>query len=146
MPAAPVIVSHVVVPGTVTLPLAAEPGAAEEWLLVKRRLTAGETLDLFERAAPGVDLARLATAQLSPAKVGTALLLAYVVDWNLVAPDGSPLELRHASEEDRERRFRMLTIEKYLEVVAAVSAHDRAIRQEKKRPAPGDNGSSPRLP
>lgn len=128
--AAAPIISHVVIPGTVRLPL-----AGEDYLTVKRRLTAGETLDLFERAAPGIDFARIKTAALSPAKVGMALLLAYVVDWSLVAPDGTPLELRHASEEDKERLFRQLTIEKYLELIHVVSAHDTALRQEKKLPA-----------
>src|SRR4029453_17852496 len=104
-------------------------------LVVKTRLTAGETLDLFERAAPGVDLTAINLNNLSPAKVGVALLLAYVVDWNLVGADGLPLDWRHASIDARESLLRNLSFERFTESMVAVTRHDTAIRQEKKRPA-----------
>jgi len=133
---APARISHIVTPGSVRLPL-----SEDDYLVVKQRLTAGETLDLFERAAPGLDITQGFTmAHLSPTKVGMALMLAYILDWNLVDPDGAPLDIRHASDDEKTSIFRQLTFEKFTEVMTAVGQHDTARRQEKKRP-PSGNGS-----
>jgi hypothetical protein len=128
---APVVVD-VVAPGTMRLAL-----SDEKYLVVKCRLTAGETLDLFERAAPDADLTAINLGKLSPAKVGFALLLAYVVDWNFLDVDGRPLEWRYATLEARESVLRALSFERFTESMLAVTRHDTAIRQEKKRPATG---------
>lgn len=123
--------SRVVVPGTTRLPL-----SHGDWVLVKRKLNAGETLDLFERAAPGIDLTRgpAALRDLSPMRTGLALLGAYLVDWSLVDPQGAPLSLSSTTTTaEREAMVRSLDFESLTELITVVTDHDARTRQEKKR-------------
>lgn len=100
------------------------------WLEVKQRLNAGESMDLFERAGAGVtDLAKL-----SPAKVGLALVLAYLVDWSAVDHAGAPIRIRGITPEALEARLRLLTFESFTEIMTTITAHDATTRQEKKQP------------
>jgi hypothetical protein len=121
-------VSYLVPPTTTRLSL-----TGGDTLTVKQQLTAGDTLDLFDRAG---DVSK-GVAGLSPIKVGVGLVLAYVVDWSLVDPQGRLLPWRDAGLPERETMLRGLTFEKFSELLAVVTQHDTAIRQEKKRTAAG---------
>jgi hypothetical protein len=121
--------SRIVAPGTTRLTL-----SRGDWLLVKQRLNAGETLDLFERAAPGIDVTAPGVLQrLPPSKVGMAIILAYLLDWSLVDPQGTPIPIRGATPEEIEAALRLLDFDSFIEVMNTITAHDAAMRQEKKR-------------
>ena len=131
-------VSRLVAPGTARLAL-----SDGDWLIVKQKLNAGETMDLFERAAPGVDVtAPLAVvlSKLPPAKVGVAIVTAYLLDWSVTDLEGAVIPIRGASPEEKAAALRLLDFDSFIEIVNAVSQHDAAMRQEKKRSA-GANGS-----
>ena len=126
-------VSRVVAPGTTRLAL-----SHGDFLIVKQRLNAGETMDLFERAAPGLDVtASGALGKLPPAKVGLAIVTAYLLDWSLTDFDGAVIPIRGASAEEKDAALRLLDFDSLIEIMNAITAHDAATRQEKKRPGAG---------
>ena len=123
--------SRIVVPGTTRLAL-----SNGDFLIVKQRLNAGETMDLFERAAPDVDLTAgaAALAKLPPARVGMAIITAYLLDWSVTDLDGAVIPIRGASAEDKTAALRLLDFDSMIEIMNVISAHDAAMREEKKRP------------
>ena len=124
-------VSRVVTPGTIRLAL-----SQGDFLIVKQRLNAGETMDLFERAAPEIDLTVPgAVGRLPPAKVGLAIVTAYLLDWSFTDPDGRGIPLRGLSAAEKEGALRAIDFESLVEIMNAITAHDATTRQEKKRPA-----------
>jgi hypothetical protein len=123
-------VSRIVTPGTTRLAL-----SNGDFLVVKQRLNAGETMDLFERAAPDVDLtAAGALGRLPPAKVGMAIIPAYLLDWSLTDLEGRVIPIRGVSAEETEAALRLLDFDTLIEIMNAITAHDAATRQEKKHP------------
>lgn len=133
--------SRVVAPGTKRLDL-----SQGDWLLVKQQLNAGETMDLFERAAPGFDItAGVDLKRLAPTKVGMAIVLAYLLDWSLVDDDGGPIPIRDATPDEKEAALRLLDLESLVEIMDAISTHDAANR-EKKRARAIANASEPSSP
>lgn len=121
--------SRIVTPGTTRLPL-----SHGDFLIVKQRLNAGETMDLFEHAAPEIDLtAPGAVGKLPPAKVGMAIVTAYLLDWSLTDLEGSVIPIRGGSTEDKAAALRLLDFDSLIEIMNAITAHDAASRQEKKR-------------
>ena len=122
--------SRVVVPGTVRLPL-----SRGDYVVVKQRLNAGETMDLFERAAPDLD------GILNPRKVGMAITTTYLLDWSLTDPEGAVIPIRGASAAEIEAAIRLLDFDSVMEIQRAITAHDAASRQEKKLP-PNDERAS----
>jgi hypothetical protein len=122
--------SRVVTPGTTRLAL-----SNGDFLIVKQRLNAGETMDLFERAAPDVDLTTPgALGRLPPAKVGMAIITAYLLDWSVTDLEGQVIPIRTASAEAKESALRLLDFDSLIEIMNAITAHDAASRQEKKHP------------
>ena len=121
--------SRVVVPGTKRLEL-----SQGEYLIVKAQLNAGETLDLFERAAPDVDItAPDARQRLSPSRVALGLVVAYLLDWDLTDLDGAPLVIAGATADEKTAALRGLDFDSLVEIINVITAHDAATRQEKKR-------------
>jgi len=125
--------SRVVTPGTTRLAL-----SRGDYLIVKQRLNAGETLDLFERAAPTVDLTTPgALGKVPPSRVGLAIVTAYLLEWSITDPEGRIIPLRGVSVEEREAALRALDFASLIEIMNAITAHDAATRQEKKLPGTG---------
>lgn len=119
--------SRLVAPGTARLPL-----SRGDYLIVKHRLNAGETLDLFERAAPELDVTNPgALAHLSPTKTGLAIVTAYLLDWSFADLDGAVIPIRGLSTLDKESALRLIDFDSLIEVMNAVAAHDAAMREKK---------------
>ena len=124
------IESQIVEPNPTRLPL-----SNGQWVVVKAELNAGETMDLFERAAPGIDITEPgAITKLSPTKLGLALCVAYVLDWSFIDPQGAPMLLRGVSVEEKEAMLRLLKFDRFIELMKAISAHDAETRQKKEPP------------
>jgi hypothetical protein len=133
--------SRVVTPGEVRVPI-----SGGDWLVLKRRLNAGEEMAVFAASRrldslPDDPAAR----QIDPIRAATALVVGYLLDWSLVGPDGLPLGIRGMPGEFVEAALLSLDTDDYTEILTAVQAHDAAIRQEKKRrrSAPGSPGTWP---
>jgi hypothetical protein len=125
-------ISRLVAPGTHRLTL-----SNGDYLIVKKKLNAGETMDLFTRAAPDLDVTApvaLTLAKMPPTKVGMAIVTAYLLDWNLVDLEGAVIPIRGAADADKEAALRLLDFDSLIEVMNAITAHDAAMRQEKKHP------------
>jgi hypothetical protein len=126
-------VSRVVTPGTTRLAL-----SRGDYLIVKQRLNAGETLDLFERAAPTIDGGSFPRAPgVVRSRVGLAIVSAYLLDWSVTDPEGRIIPLRGVSVEEREAVLRALDFASLMEIMNVVTDHDAASRQEKKLPGTG---------
>ena len=122
-------VSFLVPPGEARLAL-----STGHTLIVKKKLNAGETFDLFERGAPGLDVTEPdAIRKIPPATLGMALVSAYLLDWDLTDLDGAIIPMRGLSVEDKEATVRLLEFETAIDLITAITAHDAATRQEKKR-------------
>jgi hypothetical protein len=109
-----------------------------QWLLVKKRLNAGETRGVFRRLYLQ---AEDGTLTLNPDTVGTTLVCAYLVDWSLTqAPIAQqPLDVVLGALD-------ALDPDKFTLIKAAVDAHDereRVAREtEKKTPATAPTSSA----
>ena len=120
--------SRIVLPGQTRLAL-----TRGDFLIVKQQLNAGETFDLFERAAPDVDLTVPGALQhLPPGRVGVAMVTAYLLDWSVTDADGHVIPIRGTSQDDTAAALRLLDFESMIEIINAITAHDARIRQEKK--------------
>ena len=127
--------SRLVAPATARLPL-----SRGDYLIVKQRLNAGETMDLFERAAPELDVTNPeALAHLSPTKAGLAIVTAYLLDWSFADLDGAVIPIRGLSSAEKESALRLLDFDSLIEVMNAITAHDTATRE--KKPPSGAAGS-----
>lgn len=127
------VASRLVTPGTTRLPI-----SDGDFLIVKQRLNAGETMDMFERAAPDGDL----MAPGARATRSLAIVTAYLLDWSLTDFDGAVIPIRGVSADEKAAAIRLLDFESLIEITNAITAHDTVMRQEKKRPA-AVIGSSP---
>lgn len=110
-----------------------------EWIVVKRRLTAGEYNDMLERGSITDAEGRLRT---NPFQMPLAQCQAYLVDWS--PTDWPPIKRRPLA--DVAAALRALDPEDYGAVLDAVLAHQAAMldeRTEEKKRRAGANGSSP---
>lgn len=122
--------SWVVEPDTQTLSL-----SDGKWVQVRKRLNAGETFDLFDRVAAFTNGNHDVT-KVPPAKVGMAMITAYLLNWNLVDAHGDPIPILRATADEKETLVRILEFDRVVEIMNAITAHDAAVRQEKKLPKP----------
>lgn len=107
----------------------------EDWILVKKHLTAGEhrraQVRVIKSLSPGEKM------ELDPEQVGLTLVLAYMLDWSILDAEGRPIIIRDQSEDKLRAALTDLDPEKFAEIVDAVTAHDAAMvterAQEKKR-------------
>lgn len=120
-------------PVTVRLPL-----SDGQWLLVRRELTWGETEDALART---YSAAADGSLKVNALLVGTAMLLAYLVDWSLEDEEG-PVPIRGRGPDEVWQTLRRLRADRLREVRDAVQAHEAAVletrAQEKKLPATSD--------
>ena len=125
--------SRVVVPGTIRLPL-----SRGDYLIVKQRLNAGETLDLFARvellAGAGLDdtVSEVTRRLLKVQKLPLVFVTTYLIDWILTDLDGAVIPVRGQSADAIDAALRLLDYDSLVEVQNACMAHDAATRQEKK--------------
>lgn len=113
-----------------------------EWVLVKKRLNAGEHRRMLERAADIVD----GRAVVNPLRIGQAMLLAYLVDSSLTDPDGKPFAIRNQPEEVVLSALNLLPSESQIELQDAIAAHVERVRDEldsQKKITSGSNAPAP---
>jgi hypothetical protein len=100
-------------------------------LTVRRRLTAGEQMAMFERLyVPSNGDGRL---KLNPVQTGFALVTAYLLDWSLLDAHGEPVVIRGEPFETLEAAVRQLDPEDFHEVKAAIETHEQEMMAERAR-------------
>jgi hypothetical protein len=126
-------------PETLTVPI-----TNGDWLVLKKRLSAGEERQMYERAStinPVTGDRRLDSLQLGPATV-----VAYLLDWSLRDDAGLPVIIRGKSPTEVQTLLDALEAPDFLEIKAAVEAHDAAMAREReaqKKIPPGAPAFSP---
>lgn len=113
--------------------------SAGDWLLVKQRLTNGETREQLRRSYTHVN----GTHYYDPIESGMALVVAYLVDWSLTNDEGKPVVIREKPRNEVVAALDALSSEDFGEIKRAIETHERAMetdRQEKKLLS-GGNGS-----
>jgi hypothetical protein len=132
--------SRVVLPESVRIPL-----SHEDWIVLKKRLTAGESRAQFARIikyAPGGERPTLDSIQ-----VGLSRILAYLLDWSLVGPDDTTvLPLRNGkgelSVEVMTSSLNSIDPDSFGEILKAVEAHEEAMDAERAVEKNGKGGST----
>lgn len=118
-----------------------------DWILVRKRLNAGENKRMLRRGMVTDETGR----HFDGIEAGTAKLLAYLIDWSVAGPDGQVIAIRGQSDAEIEAALDAIDPESYGEILHAVEAHvdavDAARAQEKKDQAAttGDAATSPSL-
>lgn len=114
-----------------------------DWLLVKRRLNAGEQRGLFARMYHANGDGRRV---LDPLQTGPALILAYLLDWSLVDERGSVLAIRDEPDEVKQAALDAIDYESFVEIRTAIERHQEANDLEetaKKKTRSGAPASDP---
>lgn len=110
-----------------------------EWLLVKRRLTAGEQRHAFARIVKRMNVGE--RMELDPEATGLAKMVVYLLDWNLRDDEGAIVPIRDQPEAVVEAALLGLDPESFREIHDAIQAHEdrqlAALAEEKKRRAGG---------
>ena len=110
-------------------------------LTVRRRLTAGEQLDMFERLYLPPKHNPHPTGngrmQLNPVQTGLALIVAYVLDWSLCDESGTRVIIRGEPIDVVEAAIRQLDPDDFNEVKQAIEAHDAEVKAASDRKKKG---------
>jgi hypothetical protein len=104
-----------------------------DYLIVKNRLNAGETLAMYA-AMRGED------EKVDPIKFGAAIIQAYLLDWSITDDAGHVVSIRNQPPDVVAGALTNLEYPDFQEILAAIRAHEDAIaaaRQEKKRTTGG---------
>jgi len=113
-----------------------------DYLIIKNRLNAGETLEMYA-AMRGVD------GNADQTKIRYAVIQAYLLDWSITDDAGHIVSIRDQPPEMVAGALTNLEYPDFDEIFKAIQAHDLAIeaaRQEKKRtPGAGVPEASSRL-
>ena len=129
-------------PDTVTLPL-----SNGQWLLVRKRLSAGERRAKYARLYMMTVKDGTHVRQVNPEQVGLASVTAYLLDWSLRDHDGTPVVIKDLPIDQLEMTLNQLTPEAYDEIEKAIETHDDSMAQKKTipngEPASSATSSSP---
>jgi len=99
----------------------------DDWILVKKHLTAGETRKVFRRM-----IRKGATGdEIDSLQVGLSKMVVYVLDWSFQDATGQPVVLREQSDDDKADAFENLPTEAFAEILQAVEAHEQAMERER---------------
>ena len=105
-----------------------------DWLIVKRRLTAGEERRAFTRSVKPAELGK--RLEVNVDAVALAKVVAYLLDWSLVDDSGAVVPVRDASTADVEAALDALDPATFREIHDAITAHEarelEALATEKK--------------
>lgn len=117
-----------------------------DWLLVKKRLSAGEQRAIFARLyLAGADGA----LRVNPLQSGLAQILAYLLDWSLTDDNGQQVVIRDKSADDIAHIVDGLDPESFTEIREAIQRHEETMadeREEEKKTHTGVSGSLPISP
>jgi hypothetical protein len=117
-----------------------------DWVLLKKRLTAGERHDQLAMLTSGSPLDELRVNRL---KVGLSKMVAYLVDWSVTDPDGKPIEILYQAPDVVEQALRNLPQDVFTEILELIDKHDDAMdaaRSAEKNGQAGESSSSPDSP
>ena len=131
--------SRFVRPETVKLDL-----SAGDWILVKKRLTAGEQRHAFARIVKRMELGE--KTQIDPEATGLASMVAYLLDWSLCDDTGAGVPIRDQPSSLVEAALLALDPESFREIHDAIQAHGdrvRALLEDEKKRTAGGTASSP---
>lgn len=106
-----------------------------DWLLVKTRLTAGESRRVFARMVKtmttGEKVGDRARVELETEQVGRSQAVEYLLDWGtFLDAAGKPLVIRGKTPEEIGAILDDLPQEDYAEILAAIQQHDKAISEK----------------
>jgi len=123
--------SRVVTPESKRLPL-----SNDDWILVRRRLSAGERHDSYEYMYlrnPDGSFALSPDGRLivGPANGRIAVVLSYLLDWSLVGPNGSPLAIRGEPLDVIRATLRSIDEASFDEIATAITVHELALAAER---------------
>jgi hypothetical protein len=110
----------------------------DDWLLVKKHLTAGERRQMFGRMYN-------AGGNMESARVGLARITAYLLDWSVQDAEGAQVVIRDQTQDVIEAALDALDPESYVEILNAIVEHETAMetaRATEKNEKDGANGSS----
>lgn len=96
----------------------------DDWIVVKRFLTAGEQRRIFRlmmrAGVRGVD-------EIDTLNVGLSKMIVYLLDWSYTDPDGAPLVIAGQPEATIAAILENLDVDVFRQVLEAVEAHESAI-------------------
>jgi len=115
-----------------------------DWLLVKKRLTAGESQEMLtamiREGANGAD-------KLDLPSIGINRVVAYLLDWGTFTDaDGKPLVVRDQPSDVVRSVLKSLDVDDFGDVLKAVDAHMEAMEKEReaeKNAPAGESTASP---
>jgi hypothetical protein len=114
--------SRVVSPDSLTLQI-----SNGDWLLVKKRLNAGENRKMIKRGSVQTDDG----LRVDSIEAGLAKILAFLLDWSLKGPDGQVLPIRGAHAMPLDAALDSIDPESYTEILRAIEAHELAMQAER---------------
>jgi hypothetical protein len=118
-----------------------------DWLLVKKRLNAGESRRIFARMVKSIkpgdtqtpEQKVTADVEYDVRQMGLSKAVEYLLDWSIKDDDNKPVVIRDASPKAIESALESLDLESFNEITKAIEDHEVAmtaeLEQEKKRPA-----------
>jgi len=105
-----------------------------DWILVKKHLTAGETRAIFaQMLGPDQQINRL--------NVGVSKVAGYLLDWSFTDADDQPIRIKDQSDDVLRSILNNLDADTFLELTAAIDAHEAAMAQEREREKNGPDGA-----
>lgn len=132
--------SRVVTPDTKTLQI-----SNGDTLLVKKRLNTGEARQLYDRIYRVTPTGRVVDSL----EVGMQTVLAYLLDWSLIYPDGNKIPIAGANDDEKMAALNSIDYDSFIEIRDAIQAHEKAMTEERaalKKTQSGESASSPTLP
>lgn len=112
------------------------PLSGDDWIVVKKHLTAGETRAMFTA------MLRERDDKVNPMKVGPAQVLAYLLDWSVQDPDGKPIVIRGEPEDVVASALDALDQDAYMEIQRAVEGHVEREQKAKEAEKNAPDGES----
>jgi hypothetical protein len=110
-----------------------------DWLLVKRRLTAGEQRHAFARIVKRMSVGE--RTELDPEAMGLNKITAYLLDWSLLDAAGERVVIRDQSASVVETMLLALDPDSFREIYEAIAAHEdrqTAILEDEKKTRDGE--------
>jgi hypothetical protein len=139
--------SRLVSPESVRLPL-----SEGDWILVKRRLNAGEQRQILKRGMKVVN----GSIEIDTLEGAVAKITTYLLDWSLTNPAGTVIPIRDQPTAAVEAALDSLDPDSYSEILKVIEAHETAMRTEREgqkkmlsgppAPAPNSSLTSPSVP
>ncbi len=118
--------SRLVRPETAKLPL-----SDNDWILIRKRLNAGEHRAHLSRMFQNARELRDGTLRLDPRDVGLSKALAFLLDWSLVDEDDQVIDIREKSDAELQAALDALDPETFDEITDAIDAHTKRMEQER---------------